>query len=102
MSTWLYLECRTHDPVLQDSDEVGQHLGQELEQVQVWLAQREGLIDLATKMRAAGFDPFETEDRYYRTTLRFVLEHPRCEIGIRDEYGRDHPVVPETNENEGA
>jgi hypothetical protein len=95
VSTEISLECRSHDPVLQDGEVVGHNLGQCLDQVRLWIQRRDELIDLAARQRALDFDPFETTDDYYRRTLAFILEHPRCTIGIRDEYGKDHPIDPE-------
>lgn len=95
MSTELYLECRSHDPVLSDGEQVGNNLTHDLKQLRRWIDQREQLIDLAAQMRSLDLDPFEVEGDYYRHTLAFILEHPNCGIGIRDEYGKDHPIDPE-------
>lgn len=94
MSTWIYLECRTHDPVLRDSDEVGQHLS-DLPDVQHWLTNRERILGAFQVLTE--FDPFDHDstNRYWANTVRFMRQHPKCEIGIRDEYGREHPTENE-------
>lgn len=95
MSTELYLECRSHTPALSNGDQVGNNLTSHLTELRKWLNQRERLVDLVAEMRTLDLDPFDTTDDYYRHTLRFILEHPECDIGIRDEYGKDHPVDPQ-------
>lgn len=105
MSTWLYLECRSHDPVIQDAVEVGQHVVPDLDNVRSWLREREPLLLLVAEMKELGMwdsYQYETPDRYYANTLRFMVQHPKCDIGIRDEYGRDHPLTEETKETHRA
>lgn len=29
---------------------------------------------------------------FRRNSRRFLAQHPRCRIVIRDEYGREHPI----------
>lgn len=85
MSTWLYLECRSHKPFLQADDESGQHL-HNLDQIRSDIKHRDDLIDVTE-------DGWEHPDRYRMNTARFLAAHPDCEIGIRDEYGHDHPLI---------
>lgn len=84
MSTWLYLECKDHSPPLGAEGESGQHL-YDLPQIQADLADRVVLVS------AAQIDSWP-DDRYRRNTVRFLREHPTCRIGIRDEYGTEHPT----------
>lgn len=96
MSTYIYLECRSHDPVLGDDGEIGQHLGYELENARRLLRDRDRLLQVMADMRATDvWDPYDVDDRYCARTLRFMDQHPTCDIGIRDEYGKDHPITPE-------
>lgn len=84
MSTWLYLECRTHDPVLTSAGESGQHL-YDLDQIHSDIANRELIV------QALRAEIFDTSSHFRANTARFLAEHPKCDIGIRDEYGREHP-----------
>lgn len=89
MSTWLYLECRTHDPVLSADGESGQHT-YDLPQIRTDIANR----DLIVQARDA--DLLDVSDDHFRgNTVRFLAAHPKCDIGIRDEYGHDHPITEE-------
>lgn len=94
MSTWLYLECRSHDPVLTSDAEVGQHT-YDLPDIRKRLADRDRLVQLVAQMEAADLDPYAVADRYYVNTLSFIARHPKCDIGVRDEYGNDHPLTEE-------
>lgn len=85
MSTWLYLTCLDHDPVLEASGESGQHLS-DLAQIRADLANREAII-------YAWDDDWTTIDHYRRNTAYFLTRHPKCRIGIRDEYGTTHPLT---------
>jgi len=87
MSTWLYLECRTHDPVLTSEGDVGQHL-YDLPQIRAMI--HGGPIPASRSeewLPGSGY--------FWRNASRFLDQHPKCEIGIRDEYGNDHPVEVE-------
>ena len=87
MSTWLYLECLDHDPPLLAEDESGQHL-YDLPQIRADLADREALVRI--------WSGSAVDLGYFRNrTCRFLVAHQKCRIGIRDEYGREHPVVVE-------
>ena len=90
MSTYLYLECLDHLPPLRADSESGQHLT-DLPQIQRDIAARDAWLALA----AADVDG---EIPYYLSsfraaTARFLIAHPKCRIGIRDEYGREHPIT---------
>ena len=87
MSTYLYLECLDHDPVLRSSGEVGQHL-YDLPQIREDIANR----DLFVAVAEADLDP-DYGHHFRQNTVQFLVQHPRCSIGIRDEYGNQHPLV---------
>lgn len=81
MSTYLYLVCVDHDPPLKSADEVGQHLT-DLPTVRAVLANRHS--DSMQRTFA---------DRYADAASRFLNDHPKCNVRIRDEYGREHPTT---------
>lgn len=85
MSTYVYLECLDHDPPLSAEGESGQHL-YDLPQIRADIANRERIV---TNLRD-GWDP---DDHFRRNTARFLAAHPKCRIGIRDEYGVEHPTT---------
>lgn len=97
MSTELYLECRSHTPALSDGEQVGNNLDRDLDQLRMWLKNRGVLLHFVGVAKQLDLDVFDTvrDHDFYRHTLRFILEHPNCEIGIRDEYGKDHPLDPQ-------
>ncbi len=90
MSTWLYLECLDHDPPLQADNESGQHL-YDLPQIRADIADRERFV-------AEMAEPKSQQGDYFRAnSASFLAQHPRCRIGIRDEYGRAHPIADEAD-----
>jgi hypothetical protein len=87
--TDLYLVCEDHDPPLKADDESGQHL-YDLDQIRADIANRERII------AALDIDYVPDEEIHFRrSTARFLAAHPKCRIGIIDEYGKRHPVNPE-------
>lgn len=87
MSTYLRLECLDHDPPLLADQESGQHL-YDLPQIRADLADRDRLV-------AAMHDDLHPQDYFRRHTAAFLTQHPQCRIGIRDEYGTQHPTEDE-------
>ena len=85
MSTWLYLECLDHDPPLRAGDESGQHL-YDLPQIRADIAK-----PLPALLMVLDIDG---ESHFRKNTARFRRAHPRCRIGIRDEYGHEHSTSP--------
>lgn len=85
MSTWLYLQCLSHDPPLLADGESGQHL-YDLPQIRSDVADREALVK--APILEASFD-----DHFRANTVRFLVQHQKCEIGIIDEYRTQHPLV---------
>lgn len=82
MSTWLYLECQSHTPPLSSASEVGQHL-YDLPTIRGYFAERQHLAEV---------DADDLPDYWRRTAARFFHDHPHCRVGIRDEYGEEHPI----------
>lgn len=85
MSTDVYLECLDHEPRLRADGESGQHL-YDLPQIRADIANR-------NRIAAAWEDGWTADHHFRRNTARFLAAHPKCRIGIRDEYGREHPVA---------
>ena len=88
MSTWIYLECADHDPPISADGESGQHLYD--------------LPDIREDIRRrAEWTPERVDECgdahwFRRNSRRFLAQHPRCRIVIRDEYGREHPIEGES------
>lgn len=92
MSTYVYLECLDHDPPIQAEDESGQHL-YDLPQIREDVANREALVEAWTANPwPSGIDAL---DYYTRHSARFLAQHPKCRVGIRDEYGRPYSLTDE-------
>lgn len=97
MSTYIYLRCLSHDPPLTSSNESGQHLT-DLPQLQADIANRDVLVkswDLDMRPDSDGFG-------YRLGTIAFLAQHPRCSLGIIDEYGTEHPVTEKEENTENA
>lgn len=77
------LECLDHDPPLRADGESGQHL-YDLPEIRADIANRD------TADADTDYGHF-----FRNNTARFLVQHPNCHIGIRDEYGREHPVTAE-------
>lgn len=91
MSTEMYLECLDHTPTLL-SDVVG---NREADLRNIWavLAMRD-VVSLA-----AGLDA-DYGDYCTNNIARFLAQHPTCRLGIRDEYGHEHPTTAPSPEPE--
>lgn len=88
MSTWIYLECLDHEPPLQAEDESGQHL-YDLPQIRADIRDREVLARLYGEGAVMG----QAHVGFFRAnTARFLAQHQKCRIGIRDERGVEHPI----------
>lgn len=97
MSHYLYYVCLSHDPG-EESGEAGHNLSQ-LNEMRADLARRDEIVDVIAKIERddemIGADFYE--DRV-RTRRYFLYHHPRCEIGIRDQYGKWYDVEGESEE----
>jgi hypothetical protein len=87
VSTYLYLECLDHDPPLTSDGEVGQHL-HNLPEIRKMITQRESIVGL---MQADA--PMSWDNHWASNGAWFLYRHPKCNIGIIDEYDRRHPIV---------
>jgi len=95
VSTDLYLECHSHNPVLKDGYEVGHNLDGDLDKLRGWLAARPRLVKLVADLNEFGIERYAEGHDSFNHALTFILEHPHCKIAIRDEYGVEHPLQPE-------
>lgn len=93
MSTYLYLECRDHTPYLTSWGEVGQHL-RDLPRIRQEIADRALFI-------AAGDRCPDYGNHFTNHAAGFFYQHPHCVIGIRDEYGAEHPITGEKPHSPG-
>ena len=89
MSTYIYLLCRDHNPAIQADGESGQHLT-DLPQLRQDIADRDAIVH-AMHLYPSG-------SRYRHNTATFLAAHPRCHLGIVDEYGREHPIEEESED----
>jgi hypothetical protein len=91
VSTRLYLECLDHDPPLRAEGESGQHL-YDLPDIRKAIANRPRYVRLLAEDPEAMWALRQVSGHLLANSMSFLLEHPRCLIGIRDEYGHPHPV----------
>lgn len=89
MSTYIYLLCRDHSPAIQADGESGQHL-YDLPQLRQDIADRDAIVHAMQEL-----DLYPSGSRYRHNTADFLAAHPRCRLGIVDEYGREHPIEEE-------
>lgn len=88
MSTWIYLECHSHDPPICSADEVGQHL-YDLPRIRREVRNRKE-VKVLDRWEVSGYDSYFTPH-----VIRFLQSHTDCDIRIVDEYDREHPLEPE-------
>ena len=93
MSTYIYLICRDHNPAIQADGESGQHLT-DLPQLRRDIADRDAIVHAMQELDLCPHD-----SSYRRNTADFLAAHPRCHLGIVDEYGREHPIEEESEES---
>jgi hypothetical protein len=90
MSTIMYLRCVTHDPYI-ESDEVGHHKGH-LPEIRAMIRGR----DLIVKNMETAIDRDEVVENIpelrQRNAWWFLHAHPRCDLEIWDEYGREYSM----------
>ena len=87
MSTHLYLRCINHEPFI-ESGEVGNNLGY-LDAIRHDVRNREMIVKRTTP------DPdlyggYSTPNAYTRAA--FFRAHPKCELELWDEYGKQHSL----------
>ena len=91
MSTYIYLLCRDHSPAIRADGESGQHL-YDLPQLRQDIANRDAIVHAMQMLYVC------PHDSYRRNTATFLAAHPRCNLGIVDEYGREHPIEEESED----
>lgn len=84
MSTYWYMECLSHDPPLRSENEFTQHTDD-----QYFAA---GIRLIAERPLVIDWDEINYNDGsplgyYYINAIRFLDQHPKCEIGLLNEYG---------------
>ena len=92
MSTYVYLTCRDHTPAIQADGESGQHLS-DLPQLRQDIADRDAIVHALQEL-----DLYPRYSSYRRNTATFLAAHPHCRLGIVDEYGREHPIEEESED----
>lgn len=92
MSTYLYLQCLSHDPPIRSYGDVGSNLSQ-LPEIQE---------DVKNRDKIVAETDYETihDDGWTRAKTRalFFRDHPKCTLGIIDEYNKTHPITAEEPE----
>jgi hypothetical protein len=92
MSTWLYLQCLDHDPVITSDGESGQHLT-DLPEIRADIAMRAAYAAMSPDMLYGDDFGWSVLHHFRRNTIRFLRSHPRCRICIRSEYGIEYPIA---------
>lgn len=92
MSTYIHLVCLDHDPPLIAEDESGQHL-YDLPRIRDEIAERAVVAAEADNPPVSGMD--DITGYFRQRSSWFLALHRNCQIGICDEYGREHPVDEE-------
>lgn len=89
MSTYLYLQCNSHNPPLQSPHEVGQHL-RDLPRIREEINWRQILY----RAHQNGYLGYESDygSQFTNTLRTFLIQHPHCSLRIVDEYGDTHPL----------
>lgn len=87
MSTYIYLYCKDHDPPMSSDGEVGQHL-YDLREVRRMIKHRDLIVEFMKVL-----DNFNWDNHFASTTARFLSAHPKCQLGIYDEYKNEHPII---------
>ena len=62
----------------------------DLPQVRQDIANRDAIVHALQEL-----DLYPYDSSYRCNTARFLAAHPRCHLGIVDEYGREHPIEEE-------
>lgn len=89
MSTYWYLECLDHDPILGSDDEVEQHT-HGLPNIDALVARRDEIAAYPDDVREAFRDSLST---FERSAYRFINQHPKCRLRYVNEYGNYRPVL---------
>jgi hypothetical protein len=94
MSTWLYLECRDHTPALRGEEEVGQHEWDLPRLRKVLVMDPDRIKQALEKYKYdSQVDPWDEEHGYFfGNTIRFLVQHPHCNLWIVDEMEQVRPL----------
>lgn len=92
MSTYIYLECLDHDPPSKAEGESGQHT-YDIPGARLMIKHREILVAFMNSDISFSFD-----SHFDSNTAWFLYKHPKCNIGIRDEYGRKYAIDGDSTE----
>lgn len=90
MSNYLYLRCESHNPPLRAEEESGQHLS-DLPVIRADIRMRETIVAMYDHA-----EYFDMGDYFRNHTMRFLVKHRTCELGIESEYGDVYPLEEET------
>lgn len=88
MSTDVYLYCLDHTPYVGALGEVEQHIGGKYsENIARFIADRDRLakVDLWDELLG-------DQMHFERNAAAFFQMHPKCRVGVKDEYGRWHDI----------
>ena len=91
MSTYLYLQCLDHDPLLRSDGEVGQHMT-DLQYARSLVKDRKNLAYMFDATVWAWPGGTNVLDQWKYNAARFFSEHKWCSVGIVDEYGLKWPL----------
>jgi hypothetical protein len=99
MSTYWHLECISHDPPLVSDDEVSQHTDAYLDSARDMWARREELIAIDDVLRGSPtWSGIQFDTSFDRNAWRFIRQHAKCQVQLRNEYGDVIPIERVTDE----
>lgn len=85
MSTALFLQCLDHDPPIVAEQQSGKY-PTDLAQM------RQDIVDRDI-LTAPHRRELWSEGHHFGATVEFLAAHPKCNIGIRNEYGDSIPTA---------
>ncbi|AVO26064.1 hypothetical protein SEA_Phreeze_86 [Mycobacterium phage Phreeze] len=92
VSTFLYLQCDSHEPPIRSDGEVGQHL-YDLSDIRGYIANRDLLAQIVDMDLGVNFDSHFASNAAY-----FLQKHRACKISIQDEYGKQYDTIGDSHE----
>lgn len=103
MSTNIYVRCINGHPEVQQSDSVGQHT-YDLPEIRRIIKNREGWLAAQNLIDSDvdGMGEINLWNWNRNALLHFMYDHSTCSYELWDEYGNQHPIIEETNEEEQA
>lgn len=88
MSQDLYLKCKSHEPPIWSSSEVGVRLS-DLPKIREYIAHRKQLCEFGDYLSELGLSI--DGDQWGQNAMHFLMQHPNCEIGIGNSLGEEYP-----------